>query len=57
MSKPFNPEEAENLEDMEKQFAVKGRYPMRTYVLSSIPCGDPSLRLSFAPASTDLEFS
>ncbi|KAF4762386.1 hypothetical protein HAV15_006617 [Penicillium sp. str.  len=23
MSKPFNPEEAENLEDMEKQFAVK----------------------------------
>ncbi|KAJ5550829.1 hypothetical protein N7461_005527 [Penicillium sp. DV-2018c] len=25
MSKPFNPEEAENLEDMEKQFAVKGQ--------------------------------
>jgi hypothetical protein len=26
MSKPFDPETAENLEDMEKQFAVKGQY-------------------------------
>ncbi|KAJ5731382.1 Protein PBDC1 [Penicillium malachiteum] len=31
MSKPFNPEEAENLEDMEKQFAVKAVEHLMTY--------------------------
>ncbi|KAL4960434.1 polysaccharide biosynthesis domain-containing protein [Aspergillus stella-maris] len=31
MSKPFNPEEAENFEDMEKQFAVKAVEHLMTY--------------------------
>ncbi|KAJ5949073.1 Protein PBDC1 [Penicillium verhagenii] len=31
MSKPFDPEEAENLEDMEKQFAVKAVEHLMTY--------------------------
>ncbi|KAJ5954873.1 hypothetical protein N7501_009152 [Penicillium viridicatum] len=31
MSKPFKPEEAENLEDMEKQFAVKAVEHLMTY--------------------------
>ncbi|EPS30566.1 Protein PBDC1 [Penicillium oxalicum] len=31
MSKPFDPEQAENLEDMEKQFAVKAVEHLMTY--------------------------
>jgi hypothetical protein len=30
MSKPFDPEQAQNLDDMEKQFAVKGTYSAST---------------------------
>ncbi|ODM23769.1 hypothetical protein SI65_01358 [Aspergillus cristatus] len=39
MSKPFNPEEAQNLEDMEKQFAVKAVEHLMTYwaILEKVP--------------------
>ncbi|GES62379.1 DUF757 domain protein [Aspergillus terreus] len=39
MSKPFDPETAENLEDMEKQFAVKAVQHLETYweVLKKVP--------------------
>ncbi|KAL4928836.1 polysaccharide biosynthesis domain-containing protein [Aspergillus undulatus] len=39
MSKPFNPEEAENFEDMEKQFAVKAVEHLMTYwsILEKVP--------------------
>ncbi|OKL56523.1 Protein PBDC1-like protein [Talaromyces atroroseus] len=39
MSKPFDPEQAENLEDMEKQFAVKAVEHLMTYwsILEKVP--------------------
>lgn len=39
MSKPFDPEKAENLEDMEKQFAVKAVEHLMTYwaILEKVP--------------------
>lgn len=39
MSKPFDPETAENLEDMEKQFAVKAVEHLMTYwsILEKVP--------------------
>ncbi|EAU34360.1 conserved hypothetical protein [Aspergillus terreus NIH2624] len=39
MSKPFDPETAENLEDMEKQFAVKAVQHLETYweILKKVP--------------------
>ncbi|KAF9885834.1 hypothetical protein FE257_012306 [Aspergillus nanangensis] len=39
MSKPFDPEAAENLEDMEKQFAVKAVEHLMTYwsILEKVP--------------------
>ncbi|KAL4804241.1 putative polysaccharide biosynthesis protein [Aspergillus unguis] len=39
MSKPFNPEEAQNLDDMEKQFAVKAVEHLMTYwsILEKVP--------------------
>ncbi|KAH8700245.1 DUF757 domain protein [Talaromyces proteolyticus] len=39
MSKPFDPETAENLEDMEKQFAVKAVDHLMTYwsILEKVP--------------------
>ncbi|KAL4763678.1 polysaccharide biosynthesis domain-containing protein [Aspergillus foveolatus] len=39
MSKPFDPEQAQNLEDMEKQFAVKAVEHLMTYwsILEKVP--------------------
>ncbi|KAJ0421566.1 putative polysaccharide biosynthesis protein [Aspergillus carlsbadensis] len=39
MSKPFDPEKAENLDDMEKQFAVKAVEHLMTYwsILEKVP--------------------
>lgn len=39
MSKPFDPEQAENLDDMEKQFAVKAVEHLMTYwsILEKVP--------------------
>ncbi|KAL4784832.1 putative polysaccharide biosynthesis protein [Aspergillus varians] len=39
MSKPFDPEQAQNLEDMEKQFAVKAVEQLMTYwsILEKVP--------------------
>ncbi|GLI77412.1 hypothetical protein PoHVEF18_005702 [Penicillium ochrochloron] len=46
MSKPFDPEQAENLEDMEKQFAVKAVEHLMTYWAILEKVKGSSLRLT-----------